>query len=201
MSDKIVYTTDDSFDSDVLQADMPVLVDYWAEWCGPCKTIAPILDDVTGEYSGKLKVCKLNIDENPDAPTGFGIHSIPAVLLFKDGKVVESSLVSHGGSCASARTACGAAALMRQADTAMYLAKRRGRNRAEFFTDEMNQTVMRRLALESGMRTAADDGSLLVQYQPIFDIRRLKVVGAEALVRWNHAPAGPVDAATIVAVY
>ena len=87
MSDQIVYVTDDSFDQDVLQSDVPVLVDYWAEWCGPCKMIAPILEEVVGEYAGKLKVAKLNIDENPNTPPKFGIRGIPTLILFKDGDV------------------------------------------------------------------------------------------------------------------
>ncbi len=87
MSDQIVYVTDDSFDQDVLQSDVPVLVDYWAEWCGPCKMIAPILEEVVGEYAGKLKVAKLNIDDNPNTPPRFGIRGIPTLILFKDGDV------------------------------------------------------------------------------------------------------------------
>ncbi len=87
MSDQIVYVTDDSFDKDVLQSDVPVLVDYWAEWCGPCKMIAPILEEVVGEYAGKLKIAKLNIDENPDTPPKFGIRGIPTLMLFKSGDV------------------------------------------------------------------------------------------------------------------
>ena len=87
MSDQIVYVTDDSFDEDVLQSDVPVLVDYWAEWCGPCKMIAPILEEVVSEYAGKLKVAKLNIDENPNTPPKFGIRGIPTLILFKDGDV------------------------------------------------------------------------------------------------------------------
>lgn len=74
MSDKIVYTSDAGFDEDVLKADQPVLVDYWAEWCGPCKMIAPILDEIAEEYAGKVKVAKLNIDENPSTPPKYGIR-------------------------------------------------------------------------------------------------------------------------------
>ena len=87
MSDQIIHVTDDSFDSEVLKSDVPVLVDYWAEWCGPCKMIAPILEDVVGEYSGRLKIAKLNIDDNPATPPKFGIRGIPTLILFKDGDV------------------------------------------------------------------------------------------------------------------
>ncbi|NOX09965.1 MAG: thioredoxin TrxA [Gammaproteobacteria bacterium] len=87
MSDNIVYLTDDSFDSEVLSASGPVLVDYWAEWCGPCKMIAPILDEIANEYAGKLKVAKLNIDENSQTPPKFGIRGIPTLMIFKDGNV------------------------------------------------------------------------------------------------------------------
>ncbi|HEV56977.1 MAG TPA: thioredoxin TrxA [Phycisphaerales bacterium] len=87
MSDKMVYLTDDSFDTDVLKSDTPVLVDYWAEWCGPCKMIAPILDEIADEYEGRLKVAKLNIDENPATPPKFGIRGIPTLMLFKNGEV------------------------------------------------------------------------------------------------------------------
>ena len=87
MSNKIVHVTDDSFEQDVIQSDIPVLVDYWAEWCGPCKMIAPILEDVVAEYQGRLKVAKLNIDENPNTPPKFGIRGIPTLILFKDGDV------------------------------------------------------------------------------------------------------------------
>lgn len=87
MSNEIFHVTDETFEDEVLKSEQPVLVDYWAEWCGPCKTIAPILDDVTDEYSGKLKVCKLNIDENPTTPPKFGIRGIPTLMLFKDGAV------------------------------------------------------------------------------------------------------------------
>ncbi|WP_019584465.1 thioredoxin TrxA [Thioalkalivibrio sp. ALE16] len=87
MSDKIVYTSDAGFDEDVLKADQPVLVDYWAEWCGPCKMIAPILDEIAEEYAGKVKVAKLHIDENPSTPPKFGIRGIPTLMLFKGGDV------------------------------------------------------------------------------------------------------------------
>ncbi|OOZ41584.1 thioredoxin [Solemya pervernicosa gill symbiont] len=87
MSDQIVYVTDDSFEEEVLKADIPVLVDYWAEWCGPCKMIAPILDEIASEYAGKVKVTKLNIDENTNTPPKFGIRGIPTLMLFKGGNV------------------------------------------------------------------------------------------------------------------
>ncbi|GAB6043241.1 thioredoxin TrxA [Endothiovibrio diazotrophicus] len=87
MSDNIVYVTDDSFEEDVLKSGEPVLVDFWADWCGPCKMIAPILDEVAGEYAGKVKVAKLNIDENPATPPKFGIRGIPTLMLFKAGAV------------------------------------------------------------------------------------------------------------------
>lgn len=87
MSDKITYVTDDTFDDEIINADVPVLVDYWADWCGPCKMIAPILDEIASEYDGKLKVAKLNIDENPVTPPKFGIRGIPTLMLFKGGNV------------------------------------------------------------------------------------------------------------------
>jgi len=87
LSDSISYVSDDSFDSDVLQEDLPVLVDFWADWCGPCKMIAPILDEISQEYAGKLKVAKLNIDENPNTPPKFGIRGIPTLMIYKSGQV------------------------------------------------------------------------------------------------------------------
>ncbi len=87
MSEHIHYVTDDSFDQEVLQSTVPVLVDYWADWCGPCKMIAPILDEVAQEYAGRIKVAKLNIDENQQTPPKFGIRGIPTLMIFKNGNV------------------------------------------------------------------------------------------------------------------
>jgi thioredoxin 1 len=92
MSDLILHVTDNSFEQDVLKADLPVLVDYWAEWCGPCKMIAPILEDVAKEYDGRLKVVKLNIDQNEQTPPKYGIRGIPTLMLFKDGNVVATKV-------------------------------------------------------------------------------------------------------------
>ncbi len=85
MSDAIVHVSDASFEQDVLGSDVPVLVDFWAEWCGPCKMIAPVLDEIAGEYAGKLKICKVDVDANPEVPGKFGIRGIPTLILFKDG--------------------------------------------------------------------------------------------------------------------
>lgn len=87
MSDRIVHTSDASFEQDVLKADRPVLLDFWAEWCGPCKMIAPMLDEIADEFSGRLTVAKLNIDENPQSPPRYGIRGIPTLILFKNGTV------------------------------------------------------------------------------------------------------------------
>ena len=87
MSDQIVYTSDANFDNDVLKSSVPVLVDYWAEWCGPCKMIAPILDEIAGDYQGKLKIAKVNVDENQQITQKYGIRSIPTLMIFKDGNV------------------------------------------------------------------------------------------------------------------
>jgi thioredoxin 1 len=87
VSEKIIHITDDTFEQEVLQSQTPVLVDYWAEWCGPCKMIAPALDQIATEYQGRLKVAKLNIDENQSTPPKYGIRGIPTLMLFKNGNV------------------------------------------------------------------------------------------------------------------
>lgn len=87
MSDHITNISDSSFEQEVLQADIPVLVDYWAEWCGPCKMIAPVLEDVAAEFVGKVKICKLNIDDNQATPPKYGVRGIPTLMLFKNGNV------------------------------------------------------------------------------------------------------------------
>lgn len=87
MASKIVHVSDESFEEEVLNADLPVLIDYWAEWCGPCKMIAPILDELAEEYGERVKIAKLNIDDNPETPPKYGIRGIPTLMIFKDGHV------------------------------------------------------------------------------------------------------------------
>ena len=91
-SDLIKHISDATFEADVLQSDKPVLVDYWAEWCGPCRMIAPILDEVSTAYQGKLQVTKMNVDENRDIPAKFGIRGIPTLMLFKDGQLAATKV-------------------------------------------------------------------------------------------------------------
>ncbi len=87
MSDQIVQITDENFEAEVLNSDIPVLLDYWAEWCGPCKMIAPILDQLAPEYAGKVKIAKINVDDSPNTPPKYGIRSIPTLMVFKNGNV------------------------------------------------------------------------------------------------------------------
>ncbi len=91
-SELITHTSDASFNADVIQAETLVLVDYWAEWCGPCKMIAPILDEVSKDYEGKLRVTKMNVDENRDVPAKYGIRGIPTLMLFKDGQLAATKV-------------------------------------------------------------------------------------------------------------
>ncbi len=85
MSDTIVHVTDANFEEEVLKSDVPVLVDYWAEWCGPCKMIAPVLEEIAKDYDGKVKICKMDVDANQDTPQKFGIRGIPTLMMFKGG--------------------------------------------------------------------------------------------------------------------
>lgn len=91
-SDLIKHVSDASFQADVLEASAPVLVDFWAEWCGPCKMIAPILDEVAGTYQGKIQVAKVNVDDNRDVPAKFGIRGIPTLIMFKDGQIAATKV-------------------------------------------------------------------------------------------------------------
>jgi len=88
-SDKVVHFSDDSFENEVLKSTTPVLVDFWASWCAPCKAISPVVDGLADEYGGKVKIGKLNVDENPATPGKYGVRGIPTLILFKDGKVVD----------------------------------------------------------------------------------------------------------------
>lgn len=92
MSQNIVHTSDSTFEADVINSEKPALVDFWAEWCGPCKMIAPILDEAATEYAGRLSVVKVNVDENPNIAQKFGIRSIPTLMLFKEGAVQAQKL-------------------------------------------------------------------------------------------------------------
>lgn len=91
-SEKIVNVTDATFDAEVLKSDKPTLIDFWASWCAPCKAIAPIIDELAAEFEGKVKVTKMNVDENPGTPSKFAVRGIPTLILFKDGKVLEQKV-------------------------------------------------------------------------------------------------------------
>jgi len=92
MSEHIRYVTDSTFDADVLQAPLPVLVDYWAEWCGPCRSIAPILEEIAKEYAGRMTVAKMNVDENQQTPQKYAVRGIPTLMLFKNGNIAETKV-------------------------------------------------------------------------------------------------------------
>ena len=92
MSDSVVHTSDDNFEQDVLKADSPVLVDFWAEWCGPCKMIAPILEEIASEYGGKIKICKMDVDANTNTAPKFGIRGIPTLIIFNNGEVAGTKV-------------------------------------------------------------------------------------------------------------
>ncbi|MDQ0008946.1 thioredoxin 1 [Luteibacter jiangsuensis] len=98
MSEKITHTSDAAFQKDVLDSDTPVLLDFWAEWCGPCKAIAPVLDQLADQYDGKLKIVKINIDENQNTPRQFGVRGIPTLMVFKGGKVEATQIGAVGKS-------------------------------------------------------------------------------------------------------
>jgi len=92
MTKLVTNISDESFDAEVLKCSVPVIVDFWAEWCGPCKSISPIVEELASEYEGKIKICKLNIDESPETPTKFNVRGIPTLLLFKNGAVVSQKV-------------------------------------------------------------------------------------------------------------
>ena len=92
MSQSIVHVSEATFDTEVLSSDLPVLVDFWAEWCGPCKMIAPVLDEIASQFAGQLKVCKVDVDANPGIPEKFAIRGIPTLIVFKDGNAVETKV-------------------------------------------------------------------------------------------------------------
>ena len=95
-NDLIKNISDASFEADVLKSDLPVLVDYWAEWCGHCRSIAPILDELAVQYQGKLQICKMNVDENRDTPAKFGIRGIPTLMVFKGGELAQTQVGAAG---------------------------------------------------------------------------------------------------------
>src|SRR3546814_14186954 len=109
MSESIKHVSDASFEADVINSDVPVLVDYWAAWCGPCKMIAPLLDEAAGQYKGRVIIAKVNVDENPETAAKFGVRGIPTLMLFKDGKAAATNVCAVSNSQIRDRTSvvCG----------------------------------------------------------------------------------------------